>query len=1185
MMKKKIQSVIKGILSISLVFCMMIVYSVPSLATELPTDVTTPSTGNILVTKKVTFTTAEKDTILAELNRIRKEACDEHVWVPDPYQNEPNTNGTKLTSADYVPLKWSKELEAIAQTRAAETSVIWGHVRPNGDYWNQLVSNGKNSTLENIAMNMDANPTMAAISQWYAEKADYIANTGDPNTTVGHYATIIQPTYTYVGLATANSSGKKYTPLEISATAGSSEAQTKTDGEYDQVIEIKASSLEYTLTGKTALKTGDNEAYSLGATAFYTDSKNNIHNTGEVNIKSPITWTSSDTSVATVNATTGEVTAKKAGTAIITATANNVALKDTTITVTDKAVTSVANPSKITTESGTKPTLPTTLTATYDDGSTDSVSVVWDAIPEAQYKGRDANTFTVNGTAAGKTVTATIDVKVATISSVKNATDQTVYVKHAPTLPTQLEATWSNGDKTSETVKWDDVSATSYATPGTFTVNGTVSGYTPKVTAKVTVKDITAVSIALKTAPTKNKYVVGETTVDATGGVITVTYDDGSTKDMPVTDAMVSGLNTSAVTTNQSLTITFNGKTCTYNVDVVAKIADSIAMKNNPTKTTYIEGQELDLTGGSIEVTYNDASKGTINLSDAGVTVTGYDKTKTGQQTLTVTYEGKTTTFKVNVIAKTVDSIAVTTQPTKTTYFVGEEFDSTAGKITASYNDGTTEVVDLANATITGYDKTKAGTQTLTVTYKGKTTTLNVTVKAVTLDSIAVSTSPTKTSYIEGQDLDLTGGKITATYNNSTTKEINLADATVTGYDKTKTGAQTLTVTYEGKTTTFNVNVASKQVTSIAMNSNPNKVEYVVDSTFDVTGAKIDVNYDNGTKEVVNVTNDMISSVDTSTLGSKTVTVTYQGKTTTFNVNVVDKTLTSISVSTKPTKTTYKEGTTALDVTGGELKLTYDNGTTQTISMTAAMCNADLNKVGSQNVTVTYNGKTTSYPITVEAKALTSIAWSQNPTTTTCKEGTDYKFSGKVELTYDNGTKEIVDVTSTNFETVGFDKNTVGSQNIQLKYKGTDLTLDTTVEVIAKVATGISIQNNPKTEYVLGDKFDSSNLVAVINYDNGTSEVIPLVDLEISQPDMDSLGNKTITIKYGNYETSYTINVSKTLPPVINNNNNNINQTNNTVTTSPKTGDDVIIYTNVLILIFSGALMGLCFRKKESIKD
>ena len=80
------------------------------------------------------------------------------------------------------------------------------------------------------------------------------------------------------------------------------------------------------------------------------------------------------------------------------------------------------------------------------------------------------------------------------------------------------------------------------------------------------------------------------------------------------------------------------------------------------------------------------------------------------------------------------------------------------------------------------------------------------------LASISV-TPPTKTEYLEGKEqLDVTGGKLTLTYNNGTTEVIDLAADMVSGFDNTKVGKQTLTVTYQGKTTTFEVEIIAVTV-------------------------------------------------------------------------------------------------------------------------------------------------------------------------------------------------------------------------------------------------------------------------------------------------------------------------------------------------------------------------------------
>ena len=232
-----------------------------------------------------------------------------------------------------------------------------------------------------------------------------------------------------------------------------------------------------------------------------------------------------------------------------------------------------------------------------------------------------------------------------------------------------------------------------------------------------------------------------------------------------------------------------------------------------PTKTEYLEGKEtLDITGGKLTLTYNNGTSEVIDLTTD--MVNGFDNTKIGKQTLTVTYQEKTTTFEVEIIAKSLDGIAVTAPPTKTKYLEGkEQLDVTGGKLTLTYNNETTEVIDLTADMVSGFDNTKVGKQTLTVTYQGKTTTLEVEIIAKSLDSIKVTTLPSKRNYLEGKDkLDVTGGKLTLTYNNGTTEVIDLAADMVSGFDNTKVGKQTLTVTYQGKTTTFEVEIIAVTV-------------------------------------------------------------------------------------------------------------------------------------------------------------------------------------------------------------------------------------------------------------------------------------------------------------------------------------------------------------------------------------
>jgi hypothetical protein len=87
-----------------------------------------------------------------------------------------------------------------------------------------------------------------------------------------------------------------------------------------------------------------------------------------------------------------------------------------------------------------------------------------------------------------------------------------------------------------------------------------------------------------------------------------------------------------------------------------------------------------------------------------------------------------------------------------------------------------------------------------------------------TLVSIAATT--TKTEYNINEDLDRSKITVTAAYSDKTTQAVT--DYTTSGYDKTKTGNQAITVSYQGKTATFTVNVTDpSKPTVVKPTANP----------------------------------------------------------------------------------------------------------------------------------------------------------------------------------------------------------------------------------------------------------------------------------------------------------------------------------------------------------------------------
>lgn len=116
--------------------------------------------------------------------------------------------------------------------------------------------------------------------------------------------------------------------------------------------------------------------------------------------------------------------------------------------------------------------------------------------------------------------------------------------------------------------------------------------------------------------------------------------------------------------------------------------------RDDQPQSTYVLGTQLNLNKGAIDA---DGTK--IPLNADGVSVTGFDGSVLGQQTLTITYGGKTTEFTVTVVPRfrTMEDYV---------YFVGESLSDADIRLTITRDDGSTiaATADTAELTITGFD-------------------------------------------------------------------------------------------------------------------------------------------------------------------------------------------------------------------------------------------------------------------------------------------------------------------------------------------------------------------------------------------------------------------------------------------------------------------------------------------------
>ena len=560
---------------------------------------------------------------------------------------------------------------------------------------------------------------------------------------------------------------------------------------------------------------------------------------------------------------------------------------------------------------------------------------------------------------------------------------------------------------------------------------------------------------------------------------------------------------------------------------VYTKSLTKISVATEPTKLNYLEKKEaLDVTGGSIKLHYDNETTESIPMTPD--MISGFDNTAVGAKTLTVTYGDFTTTFDVLILAKSLSDIEIIQKPTKLSYLeVKDTLDVTGGKLKLYYNNDETAEIDMETTMIKGFDNTAIGPQALTVEYGGKTDSFEIEIIEKELIGIEVTKLPTKQSYLEEKEtLNLTGGKLTLSYNNDTTQEIDLSKATVTGFNNKKVGAQLLTVYYQGFTTTFTVNITQKSVSSIVVSTLPDTLVYLEEKdALDVTGGKITVFYNNSTEEIIDLESSMVSGFNSKSVGNQILTVTYEGKKAVYEIEVIAKKLESISVTSLPAKTTYREKKDQLNVTGGRITLQYNNETSETIDMTAGMVSGfDNSKIGTQTLTVTYQGKTACFDVEIIAKTLVSISVHTKPNKVVYLEGEPLDISGGlITLYYDNDTTDVIDMSSNMVS--GFEERTVGDQTLIVTYLGKSTTI--TVIVKSRSVISISISNMPeKTEYFENEPLDLSGGKLNVVYNNGDIATIDIAPDMISGYNSSNVGEQQLTVIFGGKIVTYQVTVS-----------------------------------------------------------
>ena len=341
------------------------------------------------------------------------------------------------------------------------------------------------------------------------------------------------------------------------------------------------------------------------------------------------------------------------------------------------------------------------------------------------------------------------------------------------------------------------------------------------------------------------------------------------------------------------------------NFDSTQPKATKIKILSEPNKLEYIKDmEEIDVTGGKILVSMSNGETLEKSLEDSKIKLTGFDNSNVGPKTITVDYMDNRATFVVNVIDSPNQLISLTLKkaPTKVEYMVNDTLVRDGGILQATYSNGKIAEISTNSTSVkfSSPNMTVPGTKNVTITYGGKSVNYSILVKEkpITLNKIEVLNLPIKTDYIQNtESLDLTGGKIRATFSNGNVLDIQMdsSDVEVVGFNNSNLGRNRLSVSYKGKTTSFDVNIVEKPEATINdawILRKPDKLKYRKGEELNLSGGKITVNYSDGTNKIITMDNSELvqySNFNSNSLGVQNVALKLKdfNKLLNFEVEVI----------------------------------------------------------------------------------------------------------------------------------------------------------------------------------------------------------------------------------------------------------------------------------------------------------
>ncbi len=421
------------------------------------------------------------------------------------------------------------------------------------------------------------------------------------------------------------------------------------------------------------------------------------------------------------------------------------------------------------------------------------------------------------------------------------------------------------------------------ATPGSKSIPASYQGESAGAVS-ITVKYPAISGIALNTENISTLWNMGDSITAASFSklVATITYENGATKTQQ--EFTFTGLDTITATVGEKTVvvgfkdpISGTDQSATFKIQVDG-IQDYLITP--PSKLTYLEGESIN---------FSDIVVIADCFSGQDVTVPFEDIDFGDTSTLTATSGSKVISVKVNgtevgtftiVVSDTIESITPVKDGVDLSYRVGETVSLSGLALKVVYTTGAADATipyeDLTILTeLTGITATP-GTKSVTVKYHDAVADMDmmatVVITVYGIERYDFDTSNIKTTYLIGEEVDLTNLRVYAVYLDGGARvPVDLSTLTFADDISSKVGTNTVTFYLDGKaigTVTFTIeknSIVSSEITGEF------KTFYEKGDKIDFTGLTITVTYKNGEVKTIPLSDITFKGADTSSVAKPTV--------------------------------------------------------------------------------------------------------------------------------------------------------------------------------------------------------------------------------------------------------------------------------------------------------------------------